>query len=68
MTDKINIDEIIKAIELSDLDPVIKDILIRDIKSFGINDFIKEQLSAYCDKAAALIEERLAKNNQKNLK
>jgi hypothetical protein len=63
MNNIVKIEEVIKAIEHSDLDPVIKDILIRDIRSFGINDFIKEQLSAYCDKAAALIEERLAKNN-----
>lgn len=59
----VDINSILNAINSSDLDPVIKDILVRDLKKFGMNDFLKEQILAYCDKAAALIEERTAKNN-----
>jgi hypothetical protein len=39
---------IIHLIEESPLDQTIKDILIRDLKSEGLNDFLKEQIKAYC--------------------
>ena len=39
---------IIHLIEQSALDQTIKDILIRDLKSDGLTDFLKEQIKAYC--------------------
>ncbi len=35
-------------IQMSDLDQTIKDILIRDLQTEGLNDFLKEQIKAYC--------------------
>lgn len=53
--------KIATLIEQSDLDRTIKDILIRDLKSEGLTDFLKEQIKAYClegiKKANAQIEE-----------
>lgn len=65
MQDTVNIQEVIDIIEQSDLDRTIKDILIRDLKSEGLNEFMREQLVAYCDKAIDLIDKRLAESNQK---
>ncbi|GEM_PF-725830 len=39
---------IIYLIEQSALDQTIKDILIRDLKSEGLTDFLREQIKAYC--------------------
>ena len=46
MEDKI--EKIIHLIEQSDLDRTIKDILIRDIQTEGLTDFLREQIKAYC--------------------
>lgn len=62
MNDKINIQEIIDIINNSDLDTTIKDILIRDLKSEGLTEFLREQIIAYCDKAIELIDKRLEDN------
>ncbi len=42
------IQKIIHLIQLSDLDQTIKDILIRDLQSEGLTDFLREQIKAYC--------------------
>lgn len=42
------IQKIIHLIQVSDLDQTIKDILIRDLTNEGLNDFIREQIKAYC--------------------
>ena len=42
------IQKIIGLINKTDLDQTIKDILIRDLKSEGLTDFLKEQIKAYC--------------------
>lgn len=42
------IQNIITLIEGSELDQTIKDILIRDLKTEGLTDFLREQISAYC--------------------
>lgn len=39
---------IIHLIEESPLDQTIKDILIRDLKSEGLTEFLKEQIKVYC--------------------
>lgn len=62
----LDLQSVIKAIEESDLDPVIKNILVRDLKSFGINDFLKEQILAYCDKASEILEKRNSEVKLKN--
>ncbi len=61
MNETVKIEKIIEIIQASDLDQTIKDILIRDIKSEGLTEFLKEQVIAYCDKAISLIDKRLAK-------
>lgn len=40
--------KIINLIRVSDLDQTIKDILIRDLETEGLTDFLKEQIKAYC--------------------
>jgi len=42
------LENIIHLIEESPLDQTIKDILIRDLKSEGLTEFLKEQIKAYC--------------------
>ncbi len=42
------IQKIIYLIEKSPLDQTIKDILIRDLQTEGLTDFLKEQIKAYC--------------------
>lgn len=46
MEDKIQ--KIIALIQASDLDQTIKDILIRDLQTEGLTDFLREQIKAYC--------------------
>ena len=46
MTDKIQ--KIIALVKKSSLDDTIKDILVRDLEKDGLNDFVKEQIKAYC--------------------
>lgn len=42
------IQKIINLIERSPLDQTIKDILVRDLQTEGLTDFLKEQIKAYC--------------------
>jgi uncharacterized protein (DUF2164 family) len=42
------IQRIIMLIQVSDLDQTIKDILIRDLQTEGLTDFLREQIKAYC--------------------
>lgn len=55
------VQKIMNLIMASDLDQTIKDILIRDLQTEGLTDFLKEQIKAYClediKKANAQIEE-----------
>lgn len=46
MDDKIQ--KIVNLIQESDLDQTIKDILIRDLQTEGLTDFLREQIKAYC--------------------
>lgn len=59
---------IVDLIQKSPLDQTIKDILIRDLQADGLNDFLREQIKAYClegikqldaqmEKAKAALEE-----------
>ncbi len=42
------IQKIVHLIQQSELDQTIKDILIRDLQSEGLTDFLREQIKAYC--------------------
>ena len=42
------IQKVIHLIQESPLDQTIKDILIRDLQTEGLTDFMKEQIKAYC--------------------
>ncbi len=57
MDDKIA--NIIHLIEQSPLDQTIKDILIRDLKSEGLTDFLKEQIKAYCLEGIKELDEKI---------
>lgn len=46
MTEQIQ--KVIYLISISDLDQTIKDILIRDLQTEGLTDFLREQIKAYC--------------------
>lgn len=59
MDDKIQ--NIVHLIQKSDLDQTIKDILIRDLQADGLNDFLREQIRAYCLENIKLIDESMEK-------
>ncbi len=42
------IQKVVNLIQQSDLDQTIKDILIRDLQTEGLTDFLREQIKAYC--------------------
>lgn len=56
-----NLDNIVYLIEQSDLDQTIKDILIRDLKSEGLTDFLREQIISYCLEGIKRLDERISK-------
>ncbi len=58
------IQNIIHLIEKSDLDQTIKDILIRDLQTEGLTDFLKEQIKAYCLEGIKIIDDRMAAAKQ----
>lgn len=58
------IQNIIHLIQSSDLDQTIKDILIRDLETEGLTDFLKEQIKAYCLEGIKRIDERIASAKQ----
>ncbi len=58
MDDKIQ--KIVHLIQESELDQTIKDILIRDLQTEGLTDFLREQIRAYCLENLKLIDERMA--------
>lgn len=55
-----DIENIIYLIEQSALDQTIKNILIRDLKSEGLTEFLKEQIKAYCLDTIQKIDEKIA--------
>lgn len=59
MDDTQKIEEIVHLIQESDLDQTIKDILIRDVKSEGLTDYIREQIRAYCVEGIKKIDARI---------
>ena len=59
MDQTITAQELIDLVNKSDLDPTIKGILVRDIQNEGVNEFLIEQVSAYCDNAIKVINKKL---------
>lgn len=49
--------KLIRMIEESELDETIKSILIRDLQSEGLTEFLKEQIKAYCLEGIKKIDE-----------
>ena len=58
MDDKIQ--NIIHLIQQSSLDQTIKDILIRDLETEGLTDFLREQIKAYCLEGMKIIDAQMA--------
>lgn len=54
----ISVKELIQIIKESDLDQTIKSILIRDIENGGVNDFLIEQVIAYCENALEYLNKK----------
>ena len=59
MEEKISVEELVSLVNKSDLDPVIKDILVRDIQKEGVSDFLVEQVLAYCDKTIETLKQKM---------
>lgn len=59
MKQTISAEELIQLVQKSDLDATIKGILIRDIRNEGVNEFLIDQVIAYCDNAIGIINQRL---------
>lgn len=53
------IQKIVNLIQASELDQTIKDILIRDLQSEGLTDFLREQIRAYCLEGIKIIDQRM---------
>lgn len=49
--------KIIALIKQSALDQTIQDILVRDLESEGLTDFLREQIKAYCIEGKKKAEE-----------
>jgi hypothetical protein len=58
MEKTISSDDLIAIVSKSDLDPTIKQILIRDIQNEGVNEFLLEQVIAYCDNAIEVLKKQ----------
>lgn len=56
-----NLQNIIHLIQQSPLDDTIKDILVRDLQSEGLTDFMKEQIKAYCLEGIVEIDDQIEK-------
>jgi hypothetical protein len=54
------IQKIVDLIQESDLDQTIKDILIRDLQTEGLTDFLREQIKAYCLEGIRVIDKKMA--------
>ena len=63
MNNTITAAQLIDIVEKSKLDPTIKEILVRDIKNEGVNEFLVEQVIAYCDDALATIKKTMENKN-----
>ncbi len=53
------VEKIVNLIQVSDLDQTIKEILIRDLQTEGLTDFLREQIKAYCLEGIQKSNERI---------
>jgi len=60
MEQTITTEEVVEIISNSDLDTTIKEILIRDVKKEGVNEFLLEQVIAYCDNAVSILKKYIS--------
>ena len=51
------IEKIIDLIQASALDQTIKNILVRDLQTEGLTDFLREQIKAYCVEGLQMLDE-----------
>ena len=58
------IQKIIELINKTSLDQTIKDILVRDLKSEGLTEFLREQIKAYCLEEIKTIDEVIEEAKQ----
>lgn len=58
------IQRIVDLIQQSDLDQTIKDILIRDLQTEGLTEFLREQIKAYCLENIKLLDEKMAETKK----
>ncbi len=58
MKEKITAEELVSIVEKSTLDQTLKQILIRDIKAEGVNDFYIDQVMAYCENAIEALKDK----------
>lgn len=60
----VRLENIIHLIQQSPLDETVKNILIRDLEKDGLNDFLREQIKAYCLEGIKQLDEKMtqAKN------
>lgn len=58
------IQKIVNLVQESDLDQTIKDILIRDLQTEGLTDFLREQIKAYCLENIKLLDEKMLEAKQ----
>ena len=54
------IKKIIDLIKRSDPDDTVKDILIRDLQTDGLTDFLREQIKSYCLEDIKKIDQQIA--------
>ncbi len=54
------LEKVIHLIEQSALDRTIKDILIRDLQSEGLTDFLREQIRVYCLEGIKQLDAQMA--------
>ncbi|MCL5008946.1 MAG: hypothetical protein M1400_01235 [Patescibacteria group bacterium] len=59
-----NIKALIELIQQSPLDQTVKDILVRDLQSEGLTDFLKEQIKAYCLEGIEKLDKKIEETDK----
>ena len=59
-----NIKALIELIQQSPLYQTVKDILVRDLQSEGLTDFLKEQIKAYCLEGIEKLDKKIEETDK----
>ncbi len=59
-----NIKALIELIQQPPLDQTVKDILVRDLQSEGLTDFLKEQIKAYCLEGIEKLDKKIEETDK----